>query len=121
MTYEQIVEKVRTAYERYADARDIFEHVAIQVNIEGEGHGAFYIEVAQRQICVEPYEYYDRDAVIVTTGDVIFEIADGKRVFHEAVNEGLVKVYGNLDKLALLGKIKFDKKKGKTTSKRLDS
>ena len=49
MTYEEIVEKVREDYE-YADARAIFEHVAVQFNITGEGSGIFYIEVADRKV-----------------------------------------------------------------------
>ncbi len=45
VTYEQIVQKVRKTFEN-ADAREIFEHVAIEVDIVGEGAGAFYFEVA---------------------------------------------------------------------------
>ena len=63
MTYEEIVEKVRNDYEN-ADARAIFEHIAIQFNIKGEGAGIFYIEVADRNVCVEPYDYYDKDALV---------------------------------------------------------
>ena len=44
MTYEEIVNIVRDNLEN-ADAREIFEHIAFQFNITGEGSGAFYIEV----------------------------------------------------------------------------
>ena len=39
ITYEQIVKKVRKTFEN-ADAREVFEHVAIEVDIVGEGAGA---------------------------------------------------------------------------------
>lgn len=111
MTYEQIVEKVRSAYENSADARDIFEHVAVQVNVIGEGHGAFYVEVANRQICVEPYEYYDRDGIITVTADVIMQIIDGEISFEKAYSENMLQVQGNMEKMQLLEKIKFKNSK----------
>ena len=55
MTYEELVLRVRDVYEN-ADAREVFEHIAVQVNVEGEAAGAFYLEVADRQVCVEPYD-----------------------------------------------------------------
>ena len=45
MTYEELVLRVRDVYEN-ADAREVFEHIAVQVNVEGEAAGAFYLEVA---------------------------------------------------------------------------
>lgn len=109
MTYEQIVERVRGIYEHGADARDIFEHVALQINIEGEGHGAFYIEIANRQICVEPYEYYDRDAIITITADNIFHILDGEIPFEEAYQKGLFTVQGDIEKARLWSKVRMKK------------
>ena len=41
MTYKDIVERVREVFE-YADARNIFEHIAIQINVTGEGEGIMY-------------------------------------------------------------------------------
>lgn len=119
MTYDEIVDKVRTAYEN-ADARDIFEHIAVQVNIIGEGEGTFYLEVADRHITVEPYEYYDRDALLIMSADTIFAIADGKTTFHDAYHSGALQCYGNMDKMRKLQKIVFGPRvvKRKTTMKR---
>lgn len=105
MTYEEIVLQVRQAYED-ADAREIFEHVAIQVNIEGEGAGAFYIEVANREICVEPYDYVDRDGLFTATGQVLLDIAQNRISAQEAYDTGLLKIEGNKEKLVLLKKVK---------------
>lgn len=109
MTYEEIVEKARLAYEDVADAREIFEHIAIQVNIEGEGHGAFYVEVVERQIVVEPYEYHDRDGLVFGTAEQICRILDGEISFADAWKNGIVRVQGNEVKLHMLEKIRFSK------------
>ena len=44
MTYEEIVEKVRKRLEG-VDTSKVNGFLAIQVNITGEGEGAFYVEV----------------------------------------------------------------------------
>ena len=46
MTYEQIVAKMKEAYEG-VDASNIGEHIAYQFNITGEGEGIFYLEVVE--------------------------------------------------------------------------
>lgn len=114
MTYEEIVENVRLAYEN-ADARNIFEHIAVQINITGEGEGIFYVEVAGRMVSVEPYDYYDHDALIVTDGETLKAIASGKLTFHKAFLSGKFVCHGNMDKLMKLQSIKLNipKKKAK--------
>ena len=105
MTYEEVVHYVRDAYEN-ADAREIYEHIAVQVNVTGEGAGALYIEVAGRAVCVEPYDYYDRDGLLTASSATIVDIAKGVLTFREAIDQGLLKVEGNMDKLTKLAKIK---------------
>ena len=46
-----------------ADVSDIQEHLAYQFNITGEAEGIFYAEVKEGKLYVEPYEYFDRDAM----------------------------------------------------------
>lgn len=117
MKYEEIVDKVQSVFEN-ADARDIFEHIAIQINIVGDGHGAFYLEVAHREICVEPYDYHDRDGLITATGKVLMDIADQKITFSEARDKGLIRLEGNMEKFRVLQKIKLPQKKKTTKSKK---
>ena len=45
MTYEKIVEKVKKALSK-VDASGVKGHLAVQVDVYGEGEGAFYIEVS---------------------------------------------------------------------------
>lgn len=110
MTYEDIVAKARQTIEN-ADAREIHEHIAVQINVFGEGEGAFYIEVAERQICVEPYEYYNRDGIFWGSGETIYAIAEGTLKFSQAMQEGKLHYEGNPHKLQLLEKIKPGKRK----------
>jgi len=77
VTYEDMVYMVRRTFENY-DARRVLEHVAIQVNVTGEGEGIFYVEIAERHICVEPYDYYDRDCLLVMPGEVVRELCEKK-------------------------------------------
>jgi len=109
MTYEMIVEKVREAFE-YADAREIFEHVAMQINIVGEGEGAFYIEIAERHVSVEPYDYYDRDGLFTASAEVLLQLAEGKTTFVQAVESGKMTYAGNQNKLCLLNKVKLKRR-----------
>ena len=101
MNYFDIVEKIRETYE-YGDARHIYEHVAIQVNIVGEGSGALYIEIAGRGVCVEPYDYHDRDGLITIDGDTVFDICEGRITYEEAKESGRLHYEGNYDKLLVL-------------------
>jgi len=100
-TYLEMVEKIRNVYE-YADARNIFEHIAIQVNISGEGAGILYIEVADRAVCVEPYDYKDRDGEIFVEGRVMLELLEKKIGFNTALQKGLVRYVGSEKKLRSL-------------------
>ena len=77
MTYEQLVAETRKYFDN-ADASSINGHLAVQFNVTGEGEGAFYVEVADGRAMTEPYEYYDRDAIIYITGDTLLEILNGK-------------------------------------------
>ena len=101
ITYEQIVKKVRKTFEN-ADAREVFEHVAIEVDIVGEGAGAFYFEVAERACLVEPYNYYNNDGRIIATADVILKLAAKKIKMRDAWQQGLFKFEGNEVKFQLL-------------------
>ena len=104
MTYEELVKKLKTAYAK-ADASAIEEHVAVQFNVTGEGEGALYLEVSDGKIDIQPYEYYDRDAIVVTGANTLVDIAAGKVDVVEAYNTGVIKVEGNVGKAALLAKI----------------
>lgn len=97
MKYEEIVEKIRKTCKN-VDVSMIQEHLAYQFNIQGEGEGAFYIEVKEGNLYIEPYEYYDRDAIFICTADVLFKIMSGKLDPVKAFTVGKLKVEGDLGK-----------------------
>lgn len=97
MTYEEIVAKVRELFSG-ADVSGISEHLAYQFNIVGEGEGAFYVEVKDGQLYIEPYEYFDRDATFICTSDVLFKMISGKLDPVAAFTVGKLKVEGDLGK-----------------------
>ncbi len=116
MTYEEIVETARSIFEN-ADARMIFDHIAVQVNVHGEGAGIFYMEVADRGICIEPYDYVDRDGMVDTDGQTILDICNGLISLDEAIESGRFVLYGNDEKLAKLREIKYHNKRLKVNQK----
>ncbi len=101
ITFEQIVKKVRKTFEN-ADAREVFEHVAIEVDIVGEGAGAFYFEVADRACLVEPYNYYNHDGRIIASADVLLKLAAKKMTVKDAWYSGQLKYEGDEVKFNLI-------------------
>ena len=69
MTYEEIVDKVKELFSE-ADVSMIDEHLAYQFNITGEGEGAFYAEVKDGKLDIQPFEYFDRDSLFICNADV---------------------------------------------------
>ena len=101
MTYEEIVGKVKKHFQAYKPA-GAEDRVAIQVDITGEGEGAFYIEVADGKIAVEPYEYYEHDIKVVASADALMEIVDGKSDLVNANLTGKLYAEGDLQKAEVL-------------------
>lgn len=104
MTYEELVQKVKDASAKL-DANKITDHLAIQVNIEGEAEGAFYIEMLRGKVVVEPYEYYDRDVLLICQATQILDILGGKMDPIASLSDGQIRAEGNAGRLGLLGEI----------------
>ena len=101
MTYEEIVAKVKDAA-KAVDVSGVQEHAAYQFNITGEGEGAFYVEIDNGKISVEPYEYFDRDILVYTSASDLMEILEGKTDFVNAYLTGKISAEGDLRKADLL-------------------
>lgn len=98
MTYADLFYEMKKKF-MGADVSDIREHLAFQFNIEdGEAGGIFYVEVKDGVLHVEPYEYYDRDAMFTCAPDVLLKIADGELDPVEAFTEQELRVEGDLEK-----------------------
>lgn len=108
MTYQELVKELETAYAK-ADASAVADHVAVQFNVTGEGEGALYLEVTDGKVDIQPYEYYDRDAIVTTNASALVDIATGRLNISEAYNKGILYVDGDLHKASLLEKIVLKK------------
>lgn len=93
-----------------ADIREMKEHLAFQFNMTGEESGIFYVEAKEGKVYVEPYEYYDRDAMFTATYEIFLKIAEGKLDPVKAFTKQQLKVEGNIDKALKLKDI-IDAKK----------
>lgn len=109
MTYEEIVAKVKKEFGS-ADVSKYEGHLALQINITGEGSGAFYAEINDGQLFIEPFDYKDNDAILTASGEDIVNILSGNLGAVEAFEAGKITVDGDISKALsiqlLLKKIK---------------
>jgi len=124
MTYEEIVAKTRDIIFSYdlSSLKNSSEHIAVQVNIKGEGEGAFYIEIKDGEVYIEPYEYYDRDCKFIVSAENFLKICDGSLDAVKAFTVGKLKVEGNIDKaLKFSGIVKSVREQGENKKSRKKS
>jgi len=105
MTFETVFQTVKEIFMK-ADVSKVDEHLAFQFNITGQGEGIFYAEAKDGRLYVEPYEYYDRDAIFIWSGsaDTLLKLAAGKLDPVFAFTTGKLKVEGSLEKALKLQK-----------------
>ncbi|MDE6762700.1 MAG: SCP2 sterol-binding domain-containing protein [Oscillospiraceae bacterium] len=115
MTYEEIFSRSKELI-LANDASGIGEHLAVEVDITGEGAGAFYIELKDGKLFVEPYEYYDRDCKLIVSGEDFIKICDGSLDAVKAFTNGSLKIEGDIDKALKISEI-FNAVKEKNSEK----
>ena len=105
MTYAEFFYEIKNKF-MGADLSDITEHLAFQFNIEDEeAGGIFYVEVKDGVLAVEPYEYYDRNAIIHINGTNWLKLINGKLNPVVAFTTGKISVDGDVN--AALEMIKY--------------
>lgn len=104
MTYEEIFSQTKELI-LAGDFSGHKGHIAVQVNIKGEGEGAFYIELKDGTVSIEPYEYFDRDCIFVVSAKNFLKICDGSLNPVTAFTLGKLKVQGSIDKALEFAKI----------------
>ncbi len=96
--YNNIKKTLKTA-----KADKIDGHLAIQLNLtDDDASGIMYLEVCENKLNIEPYDYYDKDAMIVVSSKDFIDIMTSKLDFDKALEEGTLSIYGNLDKAMLI-------------------
>lgn len=105
MTYESLVEAARDKF-CPLDVSDVQGVRAFQINIDGKAvNGIFYIEIKDGKVNVEPYEYYDRNAILMMNGTNFLKLISGKLDPVIAFTSGKIKVEGDTN--AALEMIKY--------------
>jgi putative sterol carrier protein len=115
MTYADFFAEIKEQFMQ-ADVSDISEHLAYQFNITGEAEGIFYVELKEGKLYVEPYEYFDRDAIFVASAETLKKIASGKLDPVLAFTTKKLKVEGNIDRALKLKDL--IQKKGKVSGRK---
>ena len=103
MKFDELLEKVRGLAAK-ADVSSS-DFLAIQVNITGDEGGTFYVEVKDRKINIEPYEYNDRQCAITMNMDNFNKLLDGMLDPVFAFTTGKLKVAGDVGKAIEFSKI----------------
>ena len=104
MTYEEVVKEAQKIAAK-GDASGIKEHLAVQYNVTGEGEGAFYMEVKDGCIDVQPYDYRDRDILVTADAKTILDMMSGKIDIVNAYLTHKITAEGNLGKADILKKL----------------
>ena len=113
MTYSEFFYDIKSRFME-ADVSDIHEHLAFQFNVVNpDCGGIFYVEVKDGKLYVEPYEYFDRDAMFIADPDTFIRIADGKSDPVVEFTLQKLKVEGSIEKALRLKEI-IDLKKKKS-------
>lgn len=97
MTYHEIVAEIKDLC-KDAELREYKNHLAVEVEIKGEGEGVFYIEAKDGNVYVEPYDYHDRDVRLIASAENFIAIAHGKLDPVKAFFSGKLKIDGSIDK-----------------------
>ena len=104
MTYEEIVKKATQAAKK-VDTKAVSEHIAVEFDVEGEGEGAFYVELDKGKIRVKPYEYYDNDCRIRGNANDIIDLLEGRSDPTVLYLKGLIRIEGSIDKAFALANV----------------
>lgn len=97
MTFEEIFAKVKNKF-MSADVSDYKGHLALQVNLTGEGSGIFYAELNDGTLSVEPYDYKDRDVMFIINSNDFLKLINGKLDPIFAFTVGKLKIEGDISK-----------------------
>ena len=104
MTYEEVVKEAQKIVAK-GDASRIKDHLVVQYNITGEGEGAFYMEVKDGHIDVQPYDYKDRDILVTADAKTILDMMSGKLDIVNAYLTHKITAEGDLGKADILKKL----------------
>lgn len=104
MTFFEVFNEVKNTFSQ-ADISDYKGHLALQINLTGDGEGKFYVELNNGVLNIEPYEYFDRDVIFTVSADNFLKIINGKLDPVSAFTVGDLKVDGDIEKALEIQKL----------------
>lgn len=105
MTFQEAFAEVKDIVSRADVSKYDGGHIVFQVNLRGEGEGAFYVELDNSFVDVQPYEYYDRDVIFTVGTKDFLKIMKGKLDPVLAFTIGKLKVDGDIGKALEIQKL----------------
>lgn len=97
ITVNDVVAKIYKRINKTAGKQVAAEgRAAVDIKLYGSFEAHMYIEVKDGKVSVEPYDYIERDLEVAVPVDVALAIADGKTTIKEAVENGSLYVFGNV-------------------------
>ena len=102
MTFEERFSKISKKLIN-ADLSKYSESFAIQITMDDEDcGGTFFAAFKDGAFRVEPYDYVDNTASVNVTADVLGKLVDKKTTVEAAIYDGVLKVNGNVNHVAML-------------------
>lgn len=97
ITVNDVVAKIYKRIDKAAGKQVAAEgRAAVDIKLYGSFEAHMYIKVKDGKVSVEPYDYIERDLEAAVPVDVALAIADGKTTIKEAVENGSLYVFGNV-------------------------
>ncbi|MCD8325773.1 MAG: SCP2 sterol-binding domain-containing protein [Lachnospiraceae bacterium] len=103
LTFEELFSQIREKLGQ-TDAAAVSGRAAFEFHVTDMG-GVFYIEADNGQIDVEPYDYYDKNAVFTASAATYAALCDGSLTPVTAFAAGRLKVDGSADLVKTLEKL----------------
>lgn len=106
LTVEDVAAKVAKKIDKAA-AKQIVPSgkAAVDIKLYGPFEAHMYIEIKDGVVNVAPYDYIERDLEAAVPVDVALAIADGKTTVKEAVENGSLYVFGNVQFALMFAKL----------------
>ena len=102
MTFEERFSKISKKLIN-ADLSKYSESFAIQITMDDEDcGGTFFAAFNDVAFRVEPYDYVDNTASVNVTADILGKLVDKKTTVEAAIYDGVLKVNGNVNHVAML-------------------
>lgn len=106
VTVDDVVAKISKRIDKTAAKTVAAEgKAAVDIKLYGAFEAHMYIEIKDGTVNVAPYDYIEKDLEAAVPVDVALAIADGKTTVQEAVENGNLYVFGNVQFAMMFAKL----------------